>query len=257
MKENILEKLAKTNIINEYTIKNMTTKELSEKYGISAERIRIFLISNNVPRKRAKRRNSLRSEPPVGKTFGQWTVISDQIKSGTELKDGSGNRCLYWLCKCACGSTAWKSASGLQAGRTLACKSCAAKSFLDENGVVQINTVLLHKFNQTKAGIVTRKNRGRRNPLTFNIDCQDIINLYESQNHKCALSGIMIEPDINKQLHHQNISIDRIDSFKGYEKDNIQLVDKRINMMKGSLSDDEFIDLCVNVALYRGNCVKI
>lgn len=27
-------------------------------------------------------------------------------------------------------------------------------------------------------------------------------------------------------------------------------------MMKGSLSDEEFIDLCVKVALYKGNCIK-
>lgn len=122
--------------------------------------------------------------------------------------------------------------------------------------MIPINTVLLHKYNQTKAGIITRRNRGRRDPLTFNIECQDIIDLYESQNHKCALSGLSIEPNINVHLNDQYLSIDRIDSFKGYEKDNVQLVDKRINMMKGSLSDDEFIDLCVNVALYRGNCIK-
>ena len=80
--------------------------------------------------------------------------------------------------------------------------------------------------------------------------------MYEKQGHKCALSGMSIEPDISKTLNQQMMSIDRIDSYKGYEPDNIQLVDKRINMMKGSLTDKEFIDLCVNVALYKGNCIK-
>ncbi len=41
-----------------------------------------------------------------------------------------------------------------------------------------------------------------------------------------------------------NISIDRIDSNKGYYIDNIQLVYPKINMMKFTYSQDEFIDMC-------------
>lgn len=33
--------------------------------------------------------------------------------------------------------------------------------------------------------------------------------------------------------------------------DNVQLVDKKINMMKGTLSNEEFIDLCKKVAEYN------
>ena len=47
------------------------------------------------------------------------------------------------------------------------------------------------------------------------------------------------------------MSIDRIDSNIGYELGNIQWVDKRINMMKGSLSNGEFINLCTLVADYN------
>ena len=41
-----------------------------------------------------------------------------------------------------------------------------------------------------------------------------------------------------------NISIDRIDSDQGYYIDNIQLVVPKINMMKFTYSQDEFIDMC-------------
>jgi hypothetical protein len=109
---------------------------------------------------------------------------------------------------------------------------------------------------QTKNGITTRKFRGKRPKLTFTISLKDLVNLYESQKHKCCFSGLSLEPDLTKTLQEQNLSIDRKDSYKGYTLDNIQLVDKHINMMKGSLSDEEFIDLCVKVALYRGNCIK-
>lgn len=125
--------------------------------------------------------------------------------------------------------------------------------YLTEDGEVLINNLLIHKFESTLKNIPTRKNRGRREPLTFNIVIDDVINLYESQSKKCALSGISLEPDLTKTMNKQNLSIDRIDSFKGYEKDNIQLVDKRINMMKGSLSNEEFIELCIKVADFNRN----
>jgi len=40
---------------------------------------------------------------------------------------------------------------------------------------------------------------------------------------------------------------DSIDSTKGYEKDNIQLVGAIINRMKSDLTDKEFIDICKTV----------
>ena len=77
--------------------------------------------------------------------------------------------------------------------------------------------------------------------------------LYEEQEHVCALSGISLEPDLNLTMQQQNMSIDRINSDIGYEEGNIQWVDKRINMMKGSLSNEEFIELCTKVANYNKN----
>lgn len=255
MKLSNIIKLENTNIIEDYK-SGYTIAELSHKYEFSNELIRKFLEYKNIQRRKAKRRYSLRPTPPIGKTFGQWTVISDEIKSGKEIINGSHSRSLYWKCKCTCGKIEWKHSKLLQQGKCNACKSCSKKSYLDEHGFIPINTVLLHKYNQTYNGIKTRRNRGRRDPLTFNISVKDLFELYEKQGHKCALSGISIEPDISKTLNQQMMSIDRINSYKGYEPDNIQLVDKRINMMKGSLTDKEFIDLCVNVALYKGNCIK-
>lgn len=57
----------------------------------------------------------------------------------------------------------------------------------------------------------------------------------------------------NLTMQQQNMSIDRINSDIGYEEGNIQWVDKRINMMKGSLSNEEFIELCTKVANYNKN----
>lgn len=42
-------------------------------------------------------------------------------------------------------------------------------------------------------------------------------------------------------------SIDRIDSSKGYCKENIRLVLWQVNLMKGELSDDELLDFCYSI----------
>ena len=46
-------------------------------------------------------------------------------------------------------------------------------------------------------------------------------------------------------------SLDRIDSTKGYTKNNIQWVHKTINKMKNVLHDEEFIQWCNLIANYN------
>jgi hypothetical protein len=44
-------------------------------------------------------------------------------------------------------------------------------------------------------------------------------------------------------------SLDRIDSSKGYIEGNLQWLHKRINIMKGNMSEKEFLDFCESVTL--------
>lgn len=71
---------------------------------------------------------------------------------------------------------------------------------------------------------------------------EDILEIYNKQNGLCAISKVPLTcikiPKTTKV--HTNLSIDRIDSNKGYELDNIQLVCAIINTMKLNLSMDEF-----------------
>ena len=39
-------------------------------------------------------------------------------------------------------------------------------------------------------------------------------------------------------------SLDRIDSSKGYIEGNVQWVHKRVNLMKGNMSTENFIEWC-------------
>ena len=64
------------------------------------------------------------------------------------------------------------------------------------------------------------------------------------QNQKCQLSGIDLTFDSDLKIRDNNLSVDRIDSSIGYIEGNVQLVHKDINMMKGTLSQERFIELC-------------
>jgi hypothetical protein len=66
--------------------------------------------------------------------------------------------------------------------------------------------------------------------------------IYSEQKGRCALSDIPIGWSTVGWDH--TASIDRIDNDVGYTEDNIQLVHKRVNMMRGSLPVEEFIEIC-------------
>ncbi len=101
-----------------------------------------------------------------------------------------------------------------------------------------------HKVNQAvyrkkhRIRLLVKKAK-RRIKWEFSIDEEHIKELCNKQNNKCALSGIEFNNDS---------SIDRIDSSKGYTKDNVQLLLTDINRMKRNFSDEKFITLCKLVA---------
>jgi hypothetical protein len=71
----------------------------------------------------------------------------------------------------------------------------------------------------------------------FNITIQDILDLNESQSGKCIYSGY------NLWNMGEKVSLDRIESSKGYNKDNIQLTTFKVNQAKSNLTHDQFIDM--------------
>jgi hypothetical protein len=82
----------------------------------------------------------------------------------------------------------------------------------------------------------------KKRKIDFDITIEDVLKVYLDQGKVCSLSGIPIGWTRMEKSH--NISIDRINSDKGYTTDNIQLVYPKINMMKFTYSQDEFIDMC-------------
>lgn len=82
---------------------------------------------------------------------------------------------------------------------------------------------------------------------TGTITIQDAYNKLEAQGFRCALSGIPLA-----WSEDSGMSIDRIDSDKEYDLDNIQIVHKNVNLMKNHFDQDYFIEVCKRIVYNMG-----
>jgi hypothetical protein len=96
--------------------------------------------------------------------------------------------------------------------------------------------------------ILTNNNK-RSYPRNINITIEYLWKLFLKQKGYCALTGYPLEWG-TKEFNYANktASLDRIDSSKGYCKNNVQWVHKNINLMKWDYPQDEFIRWCKLVA---------
>ena len=110
---------------------------------------------------------------------------------------------------------------------------------------------------------VTRycRTRAKRQGMEFDLEPDDIRLIFEAQGGRCAYTGKAIY--LRGMRHHNTrrgrsrglvsyhnmnkASVDRIDSTKGYTRDNVHLVCLHINYAKLDLSEADFVDLCAAV----------
>lgn len=89
------------------------------------------------------------------------------------------------------------------------------------------------------------KNRAKRKHMDFDIPQEYLYELWDNQDGKCYYSGLSMTFDANDLY---TVSIDRIDSSKGYIIGNVALACWVINNMKASLTIEEFVYFCKTVA---------
>ena len=109
-------------------------------------------------------------------------------------------------------------------------------------GIGDVERFFKRTLQLTKYDAVKRRN------LQFNIDLNDIILMFFDQQGKCALTGWDLElvhgGNFKSKINPRVATMDRIDNTLGYVPGNIQLTCSYPNFIKGSLSNNEFIDLC-------------
>lgn len=93
--------------------------------------------------------------------------------------------------------------------------------------------------------------RAAKRGIYLDIDELYILELFNTQKGKCALTGLPIILNIYGSDEYMNIaSLDRINSDIGYVRGNVQWVHKMINKMKGKLDQFEFKKICESITNY-------
>lgn len=180
-------------------------------------------------------RKNINSIDITGQKFGRLTALELIGKTKTQSN--------IWKCVCDCGNIKNVTCGILNAGTTKSCGCLQIESRRNSfNGGKYISGMEI-------AGII-------HGAKSRNIECVDraeliilIENEFEKQQFKCNLSGVNINFNIrgddgNLIKDSYTASVDRIDSSKGYIKNNIQIVHKYINMMKWILDNEDFKNWC-------------
>ena len=92
------------------------------------------------------------------------------------------------------------------------------------------------------------RGRAKDKNLPIDIDLDFLLNLYEQQKGKCKLTDIDFTFETNKEKTRKflpfNPSLDKIDSSKGYTKENVRLVCTIVNLALNHFGEDTFKIMC-------------
>lgn len=178
-------------------------------------------------------------ELKTGDKFGFFTVVE---KSNRKTSSGG----IYWIVECCCGQvrdiTRWDLVNLVR--NSCGCKKKTGKEHGRWKGFGDISSKHWH----------SAKGGAKRRGISFEISIQDAWEVFKNQNGKCALTGEAIKFSSSIKDSKNNpttASLDRIDSSKGYTRENIQWLHKRINELKWDNSNKELIDLCRKVVNYN------
>ena len=160
-------------------------------------------------------------------------------------------------CKCDCGNEKECDLYDLKRNRIIGC-GCARntpelrelsrirayelqkKGILNKGGDYRTN-----QYTGFKYLLKCIKNKNRINKKC-NISLEDLEEVWKKQNGRCAYTKLQLilvtHSNPRKDIPKWKLaSVDRIDSSKGYEKDNIQFVSRTLNYAKNDMKHEEMI----------------
>lgn len=179
----------------------------------------------------------------IGEIFNNWEVISPH---GRKL-----------LVQCLeCGKEYLREKKDIVTGKSKSCRKCYSKKRAIKNLKGHIGVfgnasptwkgtkdIPYDYFSQCKRGAASRN-------IEFKLKIEDLQNLWDSQKGKCKYTGrdLCFKVGRNRRRGRHDAdsklaSLDRIDSSKPYTSDNIQFLSAPINLMKGTYSEEEFLNL--------------
>ncbi len=158
-----------------------------------------------------------------GKLFGKLLVVEKASNLGDKTR---------WLCQCECGNSTIVSTANLSK-KIKGTKSCGclinAKNRL-QKGEASFNRVCrMYKYSAKK-----RK-------IDFNLTKREMKDLTQKKCYYCDSEPSSVASGKSLYGNYVYNGIDRIDSNKGYEKDNCVACCSMCNMMKKDYSVDNFL----------------
>ena len=90
------------------------------------------------------------------------------------------------------------------------------------------------------------KSQRRKQGIEFSLTHEELCQMWEIQNGRCALSGVLMTHQRDgtygdRKKKEFNASIDRINPNGPYVRENVQLVTARVNTMKHTLGEEMFV----------------
>jgi hypothetical protein len=211
-KKNISQETEKQ-IIDDLIINNLSRKSLRRKYNISTYHIQRIRRENNITTRNSRHETSqkLLFEKGLRKCSS-----CKEIKQFDEFSLKGDTRPIR----------------GIYSYR---CKKCSAEKSLKS----------YHKHYSTIENILSlRLTAAKKRSKDVSITNEDLKTQFQKQNGKCFYTGTVLTTIVNKP---DTLSLDRVDSSKGYHKDNVVLCTSRINRMKREMSVCDFVDCCMSV----------
>lgn len=206
-------------------------KDIAEILKVKIDLIRRFAHPNKLKKEPVRLEN--------GTKIKKLTVL--------ELLPTKGKKNLLYRCQCECGKIVNIRSSLLKKGSIKSCDRCYKKQ----------SRIDSYAYKETNKAVWSRMmSHAYERGIEFNIKIEELYDLLLKQDKKCKLSGLPISLDCNSSGDKKTASLDRIDKNKPYEKGNVQWVHKKINFMKNSLSDEEFIEMCQIVTINQSKGVK-
>lgn len=124
------------------------------------------------------------------------------------------------------------------------CKSCNnlnRKHRYENHSIDQIITTIL---TTAKHSCLKRERKNRFDAAILDITPEYIKELVKIQQNKCTYSGVEFVWEYGSK---HKPSLDRIDSTKGYIKENVHLVTTIVNQAKSDLTEAEFLEMAKNI----------
>ncbi len=165
----------------------------------------------------------------LSKTLKKWGFIKHRTMiTELNLKLNKENKRFCPVCKSV------KDICFFHKNKPSKCKSCWSNYHIEKEKLMRINKdarlILARR-------LCACKTRSKQLEMKFNLDLEFMINLLEKQKGLCFYSGKTLSMSTD-QL--ETLSIDRVDSSKGYTKDNVVLCCTIVNRMKLDFTQKDF-----------------